>query len=188
MNKLLITIICFFSTVNSVSAYTLVFRIDDEIKKSKKTGEIIIHNLTYRTNLNPSQPEKTDTIVDEIIYSFVQNSDSLITYETKGHAYWPLKVGDTVLTFFDEKNDITLLAEITKESEYRFWVPYHQWRFNTIIFYVNSPFKGDNNWDVIHKKAQDSGYEFGFFDHCRVNKVEFWKYFKKIKNTFTNTK
>ncbi len=196
MKKILIITTCLFSIHTSVSGYTLMFGMDDEIKKSKKIGEIIIHNLSYRLNVNPSQLEKTDTIVDEITYSFVQNSDSQVTYKTTGHAYWPFKIGDTVLTFFDEKDEITLLAEITKESEYRFWVPYHQWRYNTIIFSVNSPFKADNKnqqgskqyYDAIHKKARDSGYEFGFLDHCRVNKVEFWKYFEKIKNTVTNTK
>ncbi len=166
--------------------YTLMFEMDDEIINAGKIGEVIIRDLSYRPTSN--QPGRIDTIVDNITFSFTNKIDSVVIYKTKRPAYWPMEIGDTVLIFLDSINEITLLAEIENNAEYRFWVPYHQWRLNTIIYCVNPPFRPDAEnqrgskqfYDAIHEKANSRGYEFGYLDHCRIEKEEFWTYAEKI--------
>lgn len=174
-------IIVFYSL--SLSAYTRFINLDDELKKASLIKEVVIVSYTSRMDsMTFQEPKGYEKVIDKVKYYYVNNPDSIITYQTVktgmvnntvyfdlrkkekpndsipkiDQGYWP-NPNDTVLVVFNEFGYISLFADIIKDSIYEFWSPYHNSSWNT-TFWINKPFAPDSTatWNKnLYKHLQE---------------------------------
>ena len=182
---------------------------DKEIEEASFIEEIVIQNYTSRIDsITHANPKYTTKAIDKINYTLISNPDSLITYQTietgfsnstvrfdirpKGgfkdstqfrlkHGYFPA-IGDTVLVILDKEKKISLFAD-KENKDYKFWSPYHNSSWNTIIL-ANKPFRQDTTATMIKNKkynqrlqerAKERGYDLSSNFHILIERKEFWK-------------
>ena len=169
MMKITLTIL-FIITIQRLTfgffGYTRTIYIDKELKNASLIKEIIIHDYTSRIDtLKTDISFLTIKVIDKMIYSFMSNPDSNLTYvshksgdifqnsiykiadnnisyEPKSvHGFWPA-IGDTVLVVFNEEKQVSLFAErVESNTSYRFWSPFYNTSGRSTIFYANYPFE-----------------------------------------------
>lgn len=211
--KFIFLIISSLILVSSNWIYTRMVYMDKEIAGASIIEEIVIQSYSSRTDLIiHAEPKYTTKAIDKIDYKLLSNPDSIITYQTKKtgyvnstvrfdirpkggfkdttksrlkHGYFPA-VGDTVLVIMDSNKEISLFAD-KENKDYKFWSPYHNSSWNTIIF-ANKPFRQDTSGTRISNKnynqrlqerlqerAKERGYDLSSSFHVLIEKEEFWK-------------